>query len=104
MIRRPPRSTLFPYTTLFRSPAGRAEVAPERPQAVEDDQRAPDRHREADPGLRQPHHRRLLESAELHERPAFLHQRRPDPDHHPPPEHPPPPPAPHPQRTPHHAH
>src|SRR5690349_23151681 len=28
MIRRPPRSTLFPYTTLFRSPAGgRALVA-----------------------------------------------------------------------------
>src|SRR3712207_7296601 len=25
MIRRPPRSTLFPYTTLFRSPAGRGE-------------------------------------------------------------------------------
>src|SRR6478609_10048897 len=24
MIRRPPRSTLFPYTTLFRSRAGRA--------------------------------------------------------------------------------
>src|SRR3712207_8940112 len=24
MIRRPPRSTLFPYTTLFRSEAGRA--------------------------------------------------------------------------------
>src|SRR5258708_38041940 len=24
MIRRPPRSTLFPYTTLFRSPAERA--------------------------------------------------------------------------------
>src|SRR5258708_20121841 len=24
MIRRPPRSTLFPYTTLFRSPAPRA--------------------------------------------------------------------------------
>src|SRR3712207_7729527 len=23
MIRRPPRSTLFPYTTLFRSPPGR---------------------------------------------------------------------------------
>src|SRR3712207_8614965 len=23
MIRRPPRSTLFPYTTLFRSPEGR---------------------------------------------------------------------------------
>src|SRR3989442_8973104 len=26
MIRRPPRSTLFPYTTLFRSPAFDAEV------------------------------------------------------------------------------
>src|SRR2546421_8330844 len=26
MIRRPPRSTLFPYTTLFRSPAGRGRV------------------------------------------------------------------------------
>src|SRR5688572_32684915 len=24
MIRRPPRSTLFPYTTLFRSPSGSA--------------------------------------------------------------------------------
>src|SRR2546426_7205934 len=32
MIRRPPRSTLFPYTTLFRSlPGGRARIAP-RPQ------------------------------------------------------------------------
>src|SRR3712207_9128814 len=27
MIRRPPRSTLFPYTTLFRSDAARREVA-----------------------------------------------------------------------------
>src|SRR6266481_8219190 len=26
MIRRPPRSTLFPYTTLFRSPAGAAAL------------------------------------------------------------------------------
>src|SRR3712207_9454653 len=26
MIRRPPRSTLFPYTTLFRSPAVRPEA------------------------------------------------------------------------------
>src|SRR5687768_18188156 len=29
MIRRPPRSTLFPYTTLFRSPLGRVH-GPER--------------------------------------------------------------------------
>src|SRR5688572_32989288 len=27
MIRRPPRSTLFPYTTLFRSMAGRTRLA-----------------------------------------------------------------------------
>src|SRR2546426_8180413 len=27
MIRRPPRSTLFPYTTLFRSHAPRADLA-----------------------------------------------------------------------------
>src|SRR2546421_467336 len=27
MIRRPPRSTLFPYTTLFRSPARRSSLA-----------------------------------------------------------------------------
>src|SRR5256885_8444376 len=26
MIRRPPRSTLFPYTTLFRSPSGGIQV------------------------------------------------------------------------------
>src|SRR5690349_24408917 len=34
MIRRPPRSTLFPYTTLFRSPAARGargrRVVPDR--------------------------------------------------------------------------
>src|SRR5258708_24503985 len=28
MIRRPPRSTLFPYTTLFRSPCAPAAVSP----------------------------------------------------------------------------
>src|SRR4029453_19627219 len=28
MIRRPPRSTLFPYTTLFRSPWRRADCLP----------------------------------------------------------------------------
>src|SRR5256886_16691684 len=28
MIRRPPRSTLFPYTTLFRSPKIRSALAP----------------------------------------------------------------------------
>src|SRR2546427_6650927 len=31
MIRRPPRSTLFPYTTLFRSCSGTTRVAVESP-------------------------------------------------------------------------
>src|SRR3712207_7620848 len=37
MIRRPPRSTLFPYTTLFRSRGarGRARGGPARRRAVE---------------------------------------------------------------------
>src|SRR5437764_6083473 len=30
MIRRPPRSTLFPYTTLFRSPIAPAHLEPRR--------------------------------------------------------------------------
>src|SRR2546425_10151070 len=34
MIRRPPRSTLFPYTTLFRSQVGDVRPAEERQQAV----------------------------------------------------------------------
>src|SRR5690242_21622225 len=35
MIRRPPRSTLFPYTTLFRSAGGRRACdRPHRPGAV----------------------------------------------------------------------
>src|SRR3712207_8012347 len=35
MIRRPPRSTLFPYTTLFRShPTGQREGALARPQGL----------------------------------------------------------------------
>src|SRR5256885_7381983 len=38
MIRRPPRSTLFPYTTLFRSPEDGPEVRP-------DDHRHPAGHR-----------------------------------------------------------
>src|SRR3712207_7084413 len=33
MIRRPPRSTLFPYTTLFRSPAGRTCARPRCPRS-----------------------------------------------------------------------
>src|SRR3712207_7530448 len=36
MIRRPPRSTLFPYTTLFRSPGG-PRLAPEQGRAEGDE-------------------------------------------------------------------
>src|SRR5258705_7065963 len=32
MIRRPPRSPLFPYTTLFRSPASRRRARPPDPR------------------------------------------------------------------------
>src|SRR5256885_10852551 len=35
MIRRPPRSTLFPYTTLFRSPRCRSETRTEVEDAAE---------------------------------------------------------------------
>src|SRR3712207_7944222 len=38
MIRRPPRSTLFPYTTLFRSPE--SEAAHRLPELGRDDDRA----------------------------------------------------------------
>src|SRR2546427_9919243 len=34
MIRRPPRSTLFPYTTLFRAPAGGGALGAAVPRAV----------------------------------------------------------------------
>src|SRR3989442_9684437 len=35
MIRRPPRSTLFPYTTLFRSDRGRQSPAHQRPSQAD---------------------------------------------------------------------
>src|SRR5256885_9823231 len=35
MIRRPPRSTLFPYTTLFRSPAHSSDIAWQASAAAE---------------------------------------------------------------------
>src|SRR5688572_32092628 len=41
MIRRPPRSTLFPYTTLFRSPAPATRPVRQRQQRRADDTSAP---------------------------------------------------------------
>src|SRR2546430_11524452 len=44
MIRRPPRSTLFPYTTLFRSAADeRTRATGARDQGVLSDERRPER-------------------------------------------------------------
>src|SRR5437667_4572661 len=40
MLRRPPRSTLFPYTTLFRSPAER------QVESLQPERRDPDDHAE----------------------------------------------------------
>src|SRR3712207_7068930 len=47
MIRRPPRSTLFPYTTLFRSPGNREQGQQRggRAEAPAVDGAAADRHR-----------------------------------------------------------
>src|SRR5690348_17872913 len=40
MIRRPPRSTLFPYTTLFRSWGGGPQLRGPRPWPADDDRGA----------------------------------------------------------------
>src|SRR5256886_11842549 len=52
MIRRPPRSTLFPYTTLFRSRERRGDLASDQPGLTDA------RHDDAPPrGREQPHGR-----------------------------------------------
>src|SRR2546429_4364067 len=57
MIRRPPRSTLFPYTTLFRSrvprETRRGRAGPDEPEHGGVDSRAPARDRAAPRGPRQ---------------------------------------------------
>src|SRR5260221_1171636 len=56
MIRRPPRSTLFPYTTLFRSPA-----APQRPSCCSPPSVTPSSYSSA-PVLRSEEHTSELQS------------------------------------------
>src|SRR4051794_41258330 len=75
MIRRPPRSTLFPYTTLFRSPDGRRhDVRRGRPgssaspPAVAPRAQGPERSEEHTSELQSPVHlvcRLLLEKKKL---------------------------------------
>src|SRR3712207_8377183 len=73
MIRRPPRSTLFPYTTLFRSASGRsgadARRAPARDRGgrrVLRGGRVADERGEARPGLPGPRARRPPGRSEEH--------------------------------------
>src|SRR5258708_16927185 len=44
MIRRPPRSTLFPYTTLFRSPRASAELRFQHESSSDDSRACPSSH------------------------------------------------------------
>src|SRR3712207_8144387 len=53
MIRRPPRSTLFPYTTLFRSVLGPGEHPRDRAQVLQAAGPAPGRRARADGQLRE---------------------------------------------------
>src|SRR5689334_24300542 len=67
MIRRPPRSTLFPYTTLFRSPAlrshaGRSAGPDRRPLPASPPARALGRRRDADSLDRSEEHTSELQS------------------------------------------
>src|SRR5438034_11548810 len=59
MIRRPPRSTLFPYTTLFRSPLGRLAELAEAPLHLAHDLRG---------AVEAVAHRRLRRLDQLHAR------------------------------------
>src|SRR2546425_4732556 len=57
MIRRPPRSTLFPYTTLFRS----EELERERPQHLRERERQDAKEDARVPHTHEPEHRRSEE-------------------------------------------
>src|SRR2546430_8339805 len=70
MIRRPPRSTLFPYTTLFRSQGSDRDVRGSRDAAVRGDRKSPDpsrprRCRSPSPGPRSPACRSEEHTSEL---------------------------------------
>src|SRR2546428_10172678 len=64
MIRRPPRSTLFPYTTLFRSRAGRGPLGAPRPSAGGGPGRAGVRDQRPLRGDADPEHQLALRSEE----------------------------------------
>src|SRR2546422_4003241 len=53
MIRRPPRSTLFPYTTLFRSIAVRTRVVVDGAEHLRESEQAPDHVTDVSPDERE---------------------------------------------------
>src|SRR2546430_17411205 len=65
MIRRPPRSTLFPYTTLFRSPAVQPDRVPEPVLRGGAGAPHPAEAREPDAGPPLPDHRSEEHTSEL---------------------------------------
>src|SRR2546426_3629019 len=98
MIRRPPRSTLFPYTTLFRSlerlpiltraPLGDERVVPGEAPALEvhDQMRSAPRSEEHTSELQSPCNlvcRLLLEKKKQRETPRVARTRRPRSHHQP---------------------
>src|SRR5690349_23449652 len=75
MIRRPPRSTLFPYTTLFRSrPEGRRTLVPEDPHRQSRRDRAPGHPRVQ--GARHQDGRRAFDRGRSEEHTSELQSRR----------------------------
>src|SRR3712207_8970844 len=73
MIRRPPRSTLFPYTTLFRSWSPRQRDDTDRPSAIEVSTVWSSRRRFAEHPTR---HRRARTSARSEEHTSELQSRQ----------------------------
>src|SRR5438876_4974341 len=78
MIRRPPRSTLFPYTTLFRSPVRKASKPAQTAESVlrASSSRAKNRSEEHTSELQSPVHlvcRLLLEKKKNHCRRYYMH-------------------------------
>src|SRR3712207_7969098 len=69
MIRRPPSSTLFPYTTLFRSPAPTACARPSATSQAFKKRPGAGAHLRRDPG---PHARAALRQREARPRPHHL--------------------------------
>src|SRR2546429_3688046 len=79
MIRRPPRSTLFPYTTLFRSPHQRVDVPVDvhvegvgRPGRQRPAEESEQQHPEPDAVRRRDQHRRDRKSTRLNSSHGYI--------------------------------